>query len=49
MHRKIQLQALDDVTMSEMKKFFAIYFAVGIVPHCNVKDYWQAKNVSLPA
>ena len=40
-----QLQALDDVTMPEIKKFFAIYFAMGIVPQCNLRDYWQAKNV----
>jgi len=39
------LQALGDVTMPEIKKYFAIYFAMGIVPQCNLKDYWQAKNV----
>ena len=39
------LQALGDVTMPEIKKYFAISFAMGIVPQCNLKDYWQAKNV----
>ena len=45
MHRKIQLQALDDVTMPEMKKFFAIYFA--IVPQCyTVKNTVKERKYS---
>ena len=40
-----QLQALGDVTMPEIKKYFAVYFSMGIVPQCTLTDYWQAKKV----
>ena len=37
--------AIWTLCLPEFKKFFAIYFAMGIVPQCNLRDYWQAKNV----
>ena len=40
-----QLQVLDYVTVPEIKTFFALYFAMGIVSQCNLRDYWQTKNV----
>ena len=37
--RKYSYKHLNDVSMSEIKMFFAIYFAMGIVPQCNTNGF----------
>jgi len=40
-----ELQHLNNVTVSELKKFFSLYFVMGIVVQPELGDYWQTTSI----